>query len=198
MLRPVGVDIQAYVGLGVIAVSMMLQLKYAPYIEPEIDRMELFGLMTSYGTLFFGLFLFSSNTPSTYRVACSVAIVAVNAAFLCWAVYMLRGVIIEARDLVVAKLSSKFSSAADPTPSNNSLSTEVEMIAVPPDMHTNRMFAHDVAESTTENEWQECQTEEGATFYYNRATKESSWTKPKDAFVVEEHLPRTQTRLSQL
>ena len=33
VLRPIGVDIQAYVGLGVLAAAMMLQVKFAPYEE---------------------------------------------------------------------------------------------------------------------------------------------------------------------
>ena len=32
VIRPVGVDIQAYTGLGVIAVAMMLQLKFSPHV----------------------------------------------------------------------------------------------------------------------------------------------------------------------
>ena len=44
VLRTSGVDIQAYVGLGVLAVALALQIKLEPYDDPAINRMELRGM----------------------------------------------------------------------------------------------------------------------------------------------------------
>ena len=209
VLRPIGVDIQTYTGLGVIAVAMMLQLKFAPYEEPEINRLELLGLVVSYGTLFCGLYLFSPNTSPWFRTVCSVGIVVLNVGFTGYVVYKLRGVLGEARKMVTDRLRKHLSSWESPVPklgNETDVSTEVEMTAVPV-MHTSAMFKRSAPPSQERAEetgdqlpagWQHAATEDGKPYFYNKETGVSSWTKPEAQFSTGASPSNKEARLSQL
>ena len=207
VLLPVGVDVQALSGLGVVVVSLVLQVQFAPYTDPSIDRMETLALATSFATLFLGLYLFSPNTSPWFRTLSSLAVVGVNAGFLVYVAYALRSVVKEAHALVQRRLrafSSRDGGPAVPGVSDGRLeravSAEVEMVvAAAPAMSTNRMFvaspkaiaaesaepAHEpaagfVADSSLLPEgWGITSTEDGTPYYYNTDTGVSSWTKPQ-------------------
>ena len=155
VVLPIGVDLQALSGLGVVMVSLVLQINCAPYIDASINRMESMALATSFSTLFFGLYLFSPNTSPWFRMLSSLAVVGMNAAFLAYVAFSLRGAIKEAHAMVRLKIRkhapSLFggstlgtSESGGTRTEQQSMSTEVEMVATAQPaaaMHTNRMFA---------------------------------------------------------
>ena len=90
VFRPIGADIQAYTGIGVLTVAMSLQIKLQPYESGEMNQMELLALFTSFSTLYCGLFLFTPNTSELFREFCSVAVVLANIGFLAFVLWKLR------------------------------------------------------------------------------------------------------------
>ena len=108
VVLPVGVDVQALSGLGVVVVSLTLQIHCSPYTDPAINRMEVLALATSFATLFFGLYLFSPNTSPWFRMISSLAVVGMNAGFLLYVAYTLHSVVKE----VARRHSSDLSSAS--------------------------------------------------------------------------------------
>ena len=140
--------------------------------------MELLGIVVSYGTLFCGLFLFSPNTTSWFRTICSVSIVMVNLAYLCYVAYQLRGVVAEARKMVVDRFRRTHLSSGtpDPRPTSDSISTAVEMTVLPA-MHTNAMFEQAVHVSPAG--WTTHISKDGKPYYHNDRTGVDSWTLPE-------------------
>ena len=51
LLQPVGVDLQANLGVIVVVASLALQLYFRPYINPKLDKLEAAGLTAAFLTL---------------------------------------------------------------------------------------------------------------------------------------------------
>ena len=57
LLPQEGVETQTVTALGVLCMCIAGQVRYRPYQSPRIDEMEIFSLMCSFFTLYFGLLL---------------------------------------------------------------------------------------------------------------------------------------------
>ena len=93
---------QAYAGLIVLFASYTLQIKFKPYREAVINRLEERALLTAILTLFCGAVLFSPNSNKTLRQFLTFIILAVNA--LC-----LLDMAMEFGKAVLARGAGKFS-----------------------------------------------------------------------------------------
>ena len=51
LLQPVGVDVQANIGVAILFVSFALQVNFRPYLVPQLDTIEAAGLVTAFFTL---------------------------------------------------------------------------------------------------------------------------------------------------
>jgi len=91
ILRPVGVDIQTYTGLLVLVLAIVLHVHYRPYTEESrLHFIEISSLAICFITLMCGLFIFSPNTSSSFKQACTMLIVLSNAIFFIYVFYSIR------------------------------------------------------------------------------------------------------------
>jgi len=89
MFKPSGTDVQSYSALLVLLFAIIIQLHIKPYILPEMNFAEFFGLFTNFITTFLGLYMASDNIAVVTRMAFSGIILALNIAFLCFILYYL-------------------------------------------------------------------------------------------------------------
>ena len=84
------VDIQAYVGIGIVILFMTMHISANPYNSKVLDQMEKYALLTAFATLYIGLLFYISQQDgvdnSTLVIVGSVSIVALNFLYLSFAV----------------------------------------------------------------------------------------------------------------
>eukprot|EP00516_Mucochytrium_quahogii_P005053 CAMPEP_0203756892 /NCGR_PEP_ID=MMETSP0098-20131031/10087_1 /ASSEMBLY_ACC=CAM_ASM_000208 /TAXON_ID=96639 /ORGANISM=" , Strain NY0313808BC1" /LENGTH=1421 /DNA_ID=CAMNT_0050648941 /DNA_START=878 /DNA_END=5139 /DNA_ORIENTATION=- len=92
VLRPVGVDIQTYVGMLVLVASIALHIHYHPYSAvSRLHVLETTSLSICFLTLVCGLFIYSPNTMTTFKQGCTMFIVLANVLFFLYVLYTIRG-----------------------------------------------------------------------------------------------------------
>lgn len=91
IFRPVGVDIQTYMGLLVLVVSITLHIQYRPYSAvSNLHIVETLSLGICFVTLMGGMLIFSPNTMLLFKQICTVLIIALNVFFLLFVAYSIR------------------------------------------------------------------------------------------------------------
>ena len=94
-LGDAGADLQIYIGILVLCVSIALQQLHKPFTEDLLDRMELYALLTSFLTLYFSLFVLSKK----WITFASAMIVGLNVAY---AIYVARNLYLTSGDQLAA------------------------------------------------------------------------------------------------
>jgi hypothetical protein len=75
--------------LVLVFVFVVLNVKYQPFDEAELDHIELLSLMTSFFTLFFGLFFVVPDVPHDMSSFATYAIIGLNIVTLMYLGYTL-------------------------------------------------------------------------------------------------------------
>ena len=85
------VSIQALTVMGLLIISLVIQLKYSPFIETELNSMEVRSILVSAVTVFCGLYYLTGDLDYDSKVIFFVIIVVVNVYFLyIWVTGMFR------------------------------------------------------------------------------------------------------------
>ena len=103
MLLPV--DIQAYVGIVVVMFYMSLHIMWRPYNHKLLDQMEMYASVTSFVTLYAGIFMYivtrnysdagdpsssmEENTMTFFGVSVTSIIVTLNFVYIVYAVWVI-------------------------------------------------------------------------------------------------------------
>jgi len=89
VLRPLGVDLQAYSGLLILMISLMLQLHLRPYNHGDMNFAETFGLVVFWMSLFLGITITSKNLNPSVGIVFAWGIVLINSLFLLYILHAL-------------------------------------------------------------------------------------------------------------
>jgi hypothetical protein len=73
-LEPVGIDIQAYVALGILFGASVLHAAYWPYELASVNYLEMFSLVASFVTICMGLFTLSPNSTESVQIFATAGI----------------------------------------------------------------------------------------------------------------------------
>ena len=84
-LQPVGVDIQANMGVVIVVVALALHLKIKPFISDSLDNLESASLLTQFITLSVGMFCFSDNSTYSAKILLTIVIFVANGLFVIFA-----------------------------------------------------------------------------------------------------------------
>jgi hypothetical protein len=81
-LKPYGVDIQTYCGILVLIGAYVSHAVNRPFLSDDLDDLENGALVTSFLTLYGGLYLFSENTSSGVKMLVTFFLVFINCGFV--------------------------------------------------------------------------------------------------------------------
>jgi hypothetical protein len=89
MMEPLGADLQAFAGMLVLIIALVIQIKLEPFTRPGLNLAEVLGLMTNGMTLYLGLVIQSPNTGNTASVLLAWVILLMNCVFLFYVLWHL-------------------------------------------------------------------------------------------------------------
>jgi len=96
-------QIRMLFGILLVTVAVLLHVKYSPYNDNDLDYLELMSLLTSFMTLFLGLFFVVPGVPQSWTLPIAWTIIGLNILALIMAIYSLVTVLIQLKEETLAR-----------------------------------------------------------------------------------------------